>query len=378
LMMLQILTQPPMLTLRRKDVKELKARTSPTIGFLPHHDYRAIIWDLVISCLQYDNTEPQTMDQIVEILGAVISSRPPSRSPTLGAISLEVLPDLSAEIRKLGTLPVAGGGFCDIWLGERLGRQKVALKVLKMFGVPDQIRKRFLAEATLWSRLKHPNILEFSGICDHGTSLSMVSPWLENSNVFHYTTDINPNANRFKLIHDASEGLQYLHTYDPPIVHGDLKCANILVGDDGTACLTDFGLSKMHHEVTSLSLRDAGSQRFMAPELFSEEDNDGFPLKTLASDIYAFGQTIVELFSGQKPFFEVRQESLVYLAISRGQRPRRPDTDIARIWLTDPAWELVRSMTFSEKEKRPGIEKVSQNIRSMWVESSPPSRAGGT
>jgi hypothetical protein len=35
--------------------------------------------------------------------------------------------------------------------------------------------------------------------------------------------------------------------------------------------------------------------RFMAPELFSEEDNDGFPLKTLASDIYAFGQTIVEV-----------------------------------------------------------------------------------
>jgi hypothetical protein len=128
-------------TLRRKDIQEVKARTSPTVGFLPHHDYRAIIWDLVASCLQYDNTEPRTMDQIVEILGAVISSRPSSRSPTLGAISLEVLPDLSAEIRKLGTLPITGGGFCDIWLGERLGCQKVALKVLKMFGVPDQIRK---------------------------------------------------------------------------------------------------------------------------------------------------------------------------------------------------------------------------------------------
>lgn len=52
-----------------------------------------------------------------------------------------VLPDLSAEIRKMDTMPVTGGGFCDVWIGERLGKEKVALKVLKMFGVPEQIRR---------------------------------------------------------------------------------------------------------------------------------------------------------------------------------------------------------------------------------------------
>jgi len=57
------------------------------------------------------------------------------------------LPDLSAEVRKIGDMPITGDGFCDIWMGERLGKEKVALKVLKMFGVPEQIRRVSAASA---------------------------------------------------------------------------------------------------------------------------------------------------------------------------------------------------------------------------------------
>ncbi|KAF8342142.1 kinase-like domain-containing protein [Cantharellus anzutake] len=135
----------------------------------------------------------------------------------------------------------------------------------------------FLKEAELWSGLDHPNILKFYGICELGTSTAMVSPWLKNSNVIHYMATINPHANRLKLLEGAAEGLLHLHTYSPPIVHGDLKCANILVNDDGSACLADFGLSKAHEEVTSLSLRDAGSQRYMAPELFEGPETTIYP-----------------------------------------------------------------------------------------------------
>jgi len=199
----------------------------------------------------------------------------------------------------------------------------------------------------------------------------MVSPWLENSNVIHYTTVVDPHANRLKLLEEAADGLLYLHGYAPPIVHGDLKCANILVNDDGSACLADFGLSRTHEEVTSLSLRDAGSQRYMAPELFEGPENESVPLKTLASDIYAFGQVTLELLSGEKPFYRLRHEGMIYLAISRGDRPTRPDNAVSKVWLTDPVWNFIQQLTDVVRERRPSILEVLQAIQALQVLHAP-------
>jgi len=105
--------------------------------------------------------------------------------------------------------------------------------------------------------------------------------------------------------------------------------------------------------------------RFMAPELFDAWEDETVPAKTLASDCYAFGQAIVEvrcvhcpaffyscdddkrlkqqLLSGQKPWFEYPQENLVFMAITRGHRAKRPETEMAKQWMTDPVWALVQS-----------------------------------
>ncbi|KAF8322279.1 kinase-like protein [Clavulina sp. PMI_390] len=330
--------------------------------FLPDDPLRKDIWALLRDCLRpvMGHQEPDvTASDVATRLGAMIVQRDKMMDSGLvtgprkkWSISTSeqatavTLPDLSAEVRKLGEYPATGGGFCDVYIGERLGKEKVALKILKMFGVPDQIRRRFIAEATIWSQLKHQNILDFYGICDHGHSISMVSPWMENSNIIYYVKEKCPDANRLKLLHDAAEGLLYLHTRSNPIVHGDLKCANILVKDDGTACLADFGLSKVHQEVTSSSLRESGSQRFMAPELFLSWENESEPAKTLASDCYAFGQVIVELLSGLRPLSELIQDHLVFVAIMKGHRAKRPNSEDASQWLTDPIWAFVQSRSW--------------------------------
>jgi serine/threonine protein kinase len=73
--------------------------------------------------------------------------------------------------------------------------------------------------------------------------------------------------------------------------------ANILVSDSGRAVLADFGLAKISLETTMTNLRDSGSPRWMAPELFSFSDIEEITHKTLMSDIYAFGQVIAEVVS---------------------------------------------------------------------------------
>ncbi|KZV81568.1 kinase-like protein, partial [Exidia glandulosa HHB12029] len=78
------------------------------------------------------------------------------------------------------------------------------------------------------------------------------------------------------------------------IVHGDLKGANILVADDGTARLCDFGFAKVLAEVSSSLTSQStlkGTLRWMAPELIDEED----ARHTVWSDIWAFGCVLYEV-----------------------------------------------------------------------------------
>ena len=114
---------------------------------------RSDLWFMLKECAHVEEIRPVhepriTANQIVERLSALIAKQPdssdknlPKRAWSSSAEHQVILPDLSAEIRRIGDLPITGGGFCDIWIGERLGTEKVALKVLKMFGVPEQIRR---------------------------------------------------------------------------------------------------------------------------------------------------------------------------------------------------------------------------------------------
>lgn len=114
------------------------------------------------------------------------------------------------------------------------------------------------------------------------------------------------------------KGLRYLHDQSPALVHGDIKgvslssklfllysananifiCmkANILVNDNGKACLTDFGfisISESQLVQTTFKIGDGGTLRWTAPELF-DDTSEGVQ-KSRASDIYAFGMTVSTL-----------------------------------------------------------------------------------
>ena len=95
------------------------------------------------------------------------------------------------------------------------------------------------------------------------------------------------------ILSDAAKGLRYLHEAKPPVIHGDLKAMNILVDDRLTGKLADFGLSFLQGNVEL----QGGSLLWMAPELLYSEDPG-----TEASDVYALGVTMYEMFFGLEPF----------------------------------------------------------------------------
>ncbi|KAJ6577986.1 kinase-like domain-containing protein [Mycena capillaripes] len=178
---------------------------------------------------------------------------------------------------KIPLHPVSGGGFSDIYNGE-LNEEAVCIKVLRIFTTElqlNKIYKELAREVLIWKELSHPNVLPLLGIdlTARKPSCCLVSPWMKNGNVMAFLErypNWYPYSNKISLVRDIANGLEYLHDLDPPVVHGDIKGANILINDDGRACLADFGLA-LAFETQAFSTSSAGSTRgtlrWLAPEI---------------------------------------------------------------------------------------------------------------
>ncbi|KAJ7145871.1 kinase-like domain-containing protein, partial [Mycena epipterygia] len=204
-------------------------------------------------------------------------------------------------------------------------------------------------EALVWRELHHPNILPFIGIDRESfpSSLCMVSPWMEHGTILRYL-EVHGRANVDKLLVEIAQGLQYLHSRN--IVHGDLRGTNILINEDWSACLTDFGLSVFSNATSSMRTSTrAGSLYWMAPELI---DPDRFGCKftrTPASDVYAFGCVCIEVYTGRPPFSELSEPAALIRTLN-GERAGRPSGTLA---MSDMLWQNVTAYWAEDPTARP-------------------------
>ncbi|KAJ7731239.1 kinase-like protein, partial [Mycena metata] len=152
---------------------------------------------------------------------------------------------------------------------------------------------------------------------------------------------------------EIAQGLQYLHSQN--IVHGDLRGSNILITDDWSACLADFGLTSLTDATTAThSSHRAGSIRWMAPELIAPDLFGGRFLRTPATDLYAFGCVCIELYTGQPPFASLSETASLFRVV-KGERPERPFGESA---LSDDLWRHVNEYWAQDSAKRPNIDVV--------------------
>ncbi|RDB21515.1 Serine/threonine-protein kinase STY46 [Hypsizygus marmoreus] len=272
---------------------------------------------------------------------------------------------LNGEVAKIGDLAVAGGTYSDIWLGTWLGAKKVALKALRNIKASDpKAQKRFEHEINVWADLKNDHILPFYGIVtDQGQHIQMVSPWQDNGNVLDYVKKF-PDANRIHLLSGAAKGLEYLHSRN--VIHGNVKCANILVSATGEACICDFGMSKVIEEVTeksaSATLTASGSARWLAPELIEGVVSS----PTMEADTYSYAMAILELITGKHPFSNRRRDaSVIHDIVVLKKTPQRPSEPEVRLWLSDILWNLMQECWRVPATSRPSMAQVSAHVQEI-------------
>jgi len=210
-------------------------------------------------------------------------------------------------VRELGK-----GGMSEVYEVEnvRLGSRH-ALKLFTYSGDVAEIRDRFLAEGRLLSQLSHPRIVR---VTDVGVDEASGRPYLVMDLIVRASgepctlADVPPGGADEREIarwyEDLREGLNFIH--GKGVIHRDLKLQNVLIGPDGHAVITDFGISKITSKdlgekvdpvQTIVRLRDGknplmGSLGYMAPEL-----EMGQPASE-ASDWYSLGVLVFKLLTG--------------------------------------------------------------------------------
>ncbi|CAE6540651.1 unnamed protein product [Rhizoctonia solani] len=187
---------------------------------------------------------------------------------------LPPLSDLAHEISRHDTFPFMRGGQSDIWRGAWLGLP-VALKLVRNVSrrsgatvrrmsisssAPDtsdndtqcpggDAARAFKREAEIWRQLMHDNVHTFLGVWVHMDDVYLVSPFMERGDAAEWVRTRN-DADRLKLMLEIAQGLEYLHLRSPAVIHGDLRLANVLISDSGSACITDFGLARVLEGLT--------------------------------------------------------------------------------------------------------------------------------
>ncbi|KAK7047941.1 Rho guanine nucleotide exchange factor [Paramarasmius palmivorus] len=273
------------------------------------------------------------------------------------------------NVENLSQYPVDGGGFGDVYTGL-LGTKRVGLKVFRQYATSDvpKLITEYLRESIVWRQLKHVNVLPFLGIYyldNQNQRLCLVSPWMEKGNLVHYLKNkSSDDINHQFLMSEIANGLTYLHSNK--VIHGDLKGIvqlNILMSPSDRPCIADFGFACIVVDsqvlgLSSVDSRPKGTVRWLAPEI-----HRGTSCTSKKTDIYAFGCTCYEIFSGgYAPFYQLKFDPTVIHQVLENKRPDRPSGIPT---LTDSLWAIVEACWAGDPNLRPTADEVVTRLRCL-------------
>lgn len=229
---------------------------------------------------------------------------------------------------------IGAGGMGEVYRAVRADDQykkEVAIKLVRRGFDTDLGLRRFKAERQILASLDHPNIARLldSGTTEDGLPY-VVMDLVEGTAIDEYCeTHRLPLVDRLQLFRLVCAAVHYAH--QNLVVHRDLKPGNILVTEDGTPKLLDFGIAKLlSPDVVGPPLeRTATLMRVMTPEFASPEQVRGQPITT-ASDVYSLGVILYRLLARCSPY---RTTSDVPHEIAREiceSDPQKPSVAITR------------------------------------------------
>ncbi|KAF8306929.1 kinase-like protein [Clavulina sp. PMI_390] len=173
-----------------------------------------------------------------------------------------------------------------------------------------------------------------------------------------------------KKLFGVIEGVCYLHSLEPPLIHGGLQPVSVLMDQEGTPHLCDFGFRSARQIISRAGNSRIGGidTRFLAPELLIDRFRT-----TCSSDVYGFAMLFFNVWTGEQPFGNVRIEWRMLAKVADGERPELPTGRKVHIpqTLEGLLWTLVEKMWAQDPSHRPTSEDVSRRLKEIFAAKSP-------
>ncbi len=247
-------------------------------------------------------------------------------------------------------------------VGERLGRgamgvvheattndgRPVAVKFLRAELAADhKTVARFLQERQIFRKVNHPNVVRVHDLVAEGDDLTIVMERVTGGDLKQRIENrsLTPRQS-LTIASGIAAGLSAIH--EASVVHRDLKPANILLTDDLSPKISDFGISRLVTEAMTRTSATIGTPIYMAPEAADARGADA------PADVYALGIMLFELLVGQPPF----SQGGTFAVLRAHAMDVPPRVEGVPAQLTD----LIAAMLDKDPARRPTVRQVEQSL----------------
>ncbi|KAL4558175.1 hypothetical protein LXL04_036373 [Taraxacum kok-saghyz] len=212
--------------------------------------------------------------------------------------------DISKATGNFSATHIIGqGGFGIVYKATLKNGSTIAIKRAKKDNYERGTPVEFKNEIKTLSKIEHLNLVRFYGFIEHGDERVILVEYVANGTLREHLDGKRGNGleigERLDIMIDVSHAITYLHTYtELPIIHRDIKSANILITDKLRAKVADFGFARISVEdptATHISTQVKGTAGYLDPEYLSTYQ------LTDRSDVYSFGVVLIEMVTGRLP-----------------------------------------------------------------------------
>ncbi|CAI5741863.1 unnamed protein product [Hyaloperonospora brassicae] len=223
----------------------------------------------------------------------------------------------------------------------------VAVKILVCQYMTTDILEEFEAEVQIMSILRHPNICLLMGACLEPPTRCLVIEYLPRGSLWNVIRQdvVIDVGKQYGFARDTALGMNYLHSFQPPILHRDLKSPNLLIDSSYALKISDFGLARVRARFQTMT-GNCGTTQWMAPEVLAAEKY------TEKADVFSYGVVVWETVTRQCPYEGLTQIQAALGVLNNNLRPTVPEQ-------CPPLFKQLMTLCWaSAPEQRPSFETV--------------------
>ncbi|KAG8450154.1 hypothetical protein GDO86_002690 [Hymenochirus boettgeri] len=263
---------------------------------------------------------------------------------------------------------VGSGGFGQVYRVKHVHwKTLLAIKCPPSLHVDEKERIELVEEAKKMEMAKFQFILPVYGMCSDPVGLVM--EYMETGSLEKLLySECLPWDLRLRIIHEIALGMNFLHCMTPPLLHLDLKPANILLDGHHHVKISDFGLAKWNglsnsHEFSLDGI--CGTIAYLPPERFKEK-NRSFDTK---HDVYSFAVVIWGILTQRKPFADEKNILHIMVKVGSGLRPDLSLIPRLRPQQCNGIIQLMQECWHDKPDKRPSFQDITSETEHLCTKN---------